>query len=399
MKNLIITALMVLAPAAWSASPFLPISATNTFRSGERAIVEQAIADAEAQGKLVLIDMSAAWCGPCLGLDKDMEAKKAALQPTLDHFVYIKLEEMHLEMMAGADFMAHEIPWFPSLYVYNPANQKWSWLYAFNADGLNQALKDYMANGGVSALYLNNLMTKIQKGVKVELDDVMQALIPMSVEDTGANLLAATAKINAAFKANPSQFVFSADELAEGMAEPYKRSMERGQTTIEAVRGADANAFKGLETDFPGAYRMYFIVPVGRMIRADGNKAASDKCQALMADTMARIAAATADMKRELQLRMEFQCLLLKVQLKESSGADVAAYAAALSATERDKFSFSLMRVYALTGTNFQEAITFAKPWKAAYEKGYAKNAELLARIIKATDERLAAYAAGKSHP
>ena len=104
-------------------------------------------------------------------------------------------------------------------------------------------------------------------------------------------------------------------------------------------------------------------------------------------------------MLRELTLRMELQCLLLKVQLKEAMGTEVTTYVNAMSQPEREKFSYSLMRVFAMTGTNYQDAITYGSPWKAAYEKAYAKSAELLARIIKATDERMAAYAAGKSHP
>ncbi len=400
MKHLIrMTVLLLLTPAAWAASPFLPISATNPFRSGERAVVEQAVAQAEAQGKLVLIDMQAAWCGPCLSLEKDMEAKKAALQPTLDHFVYVKLEEMHLEMMAGADFLSQEIHWFPSLFVYNPASHKWSWLYASDADSLNQTLKDYLANGGVSALYLSGLTAKIQQGAKIEIDEVMRVLVPLSVESSSASLLTAVGNLLKAMAANPAQFNFTTTDFEDSVGEPYKTVMEREGTSLEAIRAVDANAFKDLATDYMGQFRMGFYVPIGRSIRVEGGKAASDKCSALASAVLGAMAAAPAAQKHELQVRMELQCLLLKVQLKESTGADVTAYVSKMAAGESDKFSYSLMRVFAATGTNFPDAINYGRPWQAAYEKNYAKNAELLARIIKATDARMAAYAAGKSHP
>lgn len=399
MKFLIALAALLIAGPVFAGSPFLPIDANNTFKSGERQIMEDAIARAEVSGKILLVDMAAAWCGPCLNLEKQMEEQKEELAPTLAHFEYVKLEEMHLEFLSGADFIAHEIPWFPSLYVYNPSNQKWTFLYATTAPELKSMLDTYLAHDSLSGFYVSELNAAIARGDKIEFDPIFTALFPLSVEDSGEAVLAETKLISDAIAANPAQFNFPVTDLYSAFEDVYLRSIEQGKLTLAQIQAADPNAFPDLVSTAGLVHQIYFRAQIGNLIRKQGNRAASAQCESINSTAAAAMSAFTEAEQRQFAISRGFQCLMLRVQLGEALGADIDAYAATLSEAERATFALSLAKNYALTGHDFDKAATNALIWKAVYEKNYAKYAELLARIQVATDQRLAAYAAGKSHP
>ncbi len=390
---------LICAPSVWAASPFLPISATNTFRSGERAIVEAAIAQAETEGKYVFIDMAAAWCGPCLALEKGEEANKAVLAPILKHFVYVKLEEMHLEMMGGADFMVTEIPWFPSLFIYNPANKRWSFLYASEVDSLKTTLEDYLAHESLSKYYVDQLNADLAGKDPVSDDTVMAAVVPLSTESSGADLLATTTAVTKMMTDHPDRFAVSIADMELEFTNVYIRSIEMGKLTFEQIRAADPMAFAEIKSTPLLLSRIMFRAPIGYAIRTRGNKVASDMCATLSGKVGDALKEATPEVQRKFLVARDLQCLLLQVQLKEKNGADVMTFEATLTDAERVKMAYELSKVYALTGTSFDKATYYGKIWQADYLKGLAKSPELLARVQTATDARLSAYAAGKSHP
>jgi hypothetical protein len=127
--------------------------------------------------------------------------------------------------------------------------------------------------------------------------------------------------------------------------------------------------------------------------------AASTQCAAVTAAAREATKAMSKALQHELSVREDLQCLMLQVQLKQKTGSDVAAYAATLSDKDQDHFSGQLMKIFALTGTNFQQAVFYGEKWKANYEKAFKSSKVLLERIQKATKERLEAYEAGKTHP
>lgn len=395
----ILLALTLWASASFAESPFLPISETNTFKSSERAAVEAAVAQAELEGKLVFVKMAAAWCGPCLALEKEMDQKAEELAPTLSHFVYVKLEEMHLEMMSGADFLAHEIAWFPSLYVYSPATKQWSFLYATDADTVKRMLDQIVDFGELTAPSVQNLEIALPGPAPVTLDLVMEAALPASTEKSGAEFLAILEPVHSALSATPERFAFTREEFEGEIAIAYLRAIERGELTFDQIRAFDPAAFPGVAEDAFLYNDIFFEAEIGRLIRKEGNKAASDQCAGLASTVEAAIAALPEEDVRTLTVVHALQCSLLKIQLGEASAPELDAFVATLSEEEVLKFSRSLAKNYAQTKVAFDKAIQYASNWKAAYEKGYAGHAELLARIQTATDQVLAAFAAGKTHP
>jgi hypothetical protein len=246
---------------------------------------------------------------------------------------------------------------------------------------------------------MKRVIEALDKGIRVGTPNIQQAIFSLAVEGSGADLLAATTGIMQRMKAHPNLFTSTPTDMETQFTEAYMRALEMGKLTYEEIRAKDADAFAGFDTDFYLQHRIFFDAPRSLLIRSQGNKAASDQCAALAVKASEVQKNAEPALLRRFEILRDLECMILKVELKEANGIDVMNYFNALSAPERGAYADNFMKIFALTGTNFNEATQIAAAWKASYEKAYAKYPELLARIQKATDERLAAYQAGKSHP
>jgi thiol:disulfide interchange protein len=77
--------------------------------------LEQAIAKAEAEKKLVLVDVSAVWCGTCRKLDNDVFANEKVKEALNERFVFTRIE---LETPEGEEFLRkHNTQGVPNLWV------------------------------------------------------------------------------------------------------------------------------------------------------------------------------------------------------------------------------------------------------------------------------------------
>lgn len=384
--------------SAWAGSPFLEISATNTFRSAERAAVEAAIVQAEAEGKPVIVEPAAAWCGPCLNLEKEIERRKAEFEPLFAKFVYVKLEEMHFETNYS-DFMPFEVAWFPSFMIYNPASNKWTALAATTPDALLRVLNEYLNNPSLAELYTEPLLAILRGPGTVRVEPMLNALISLSVEADAARYLAVWGEISNLMNSNPERFEAPVDQIRDYMSMAHNRLIQRGVATIADIRAVDANAFAGYEQN-PGMIQfMDFNVALGTLIRTQGNAAAADQCGALSAKVAALVTGASAEDQRSLQINREAECLMLEVQLQRKSGTDARTWLATLTDVEKRQMADTLMKMFALTGTDFDLAIEYGLIIQAAYLNAFKSRPEMLARVTVATNARLDAYRANKSHP
>lgn len=384
--------------SAWAASPFLEISATNTFRSAERAAVEAAISQAEAEGKPVIIEPAAAWCGPCLQLETEIENRKAEFEPLFAKFVYIKLEEMHFETFT-ADYMPFEVAWFPSFVIYNPATNKWTALAATTGNELLVVLNEYLANPSLADLYTERLLTLVRGTEKVDFDSILNALIPLSVEADAARYLAVWGEISTLLDAQPERFQATPDQIREYMKLAHNRLIERGVATLADIRAVDAKAYAGHEEDIGSIHTIEFHIPLGKLIRTQGNAAAADQCQSLSTKVAGMLSGASAEEQRLLQILRESFCMLLDIQLQRKSGVDARAWLATLTASEKNDMSDALMKIFALTGTDYDLALEYGTIIQQAYLESFKSHPEMLARVTAATNARLDAYRANKSHP
>ena len=75
----------------------------------------QALAKANAENKLVLVDVSAIWCPTCRRLDNDVFADARVREKINERYVFSRLE---YESAEGADFLEkHDAAGFPNLWL------------------------------------------------------------------------------------------------------------------------------------------------------------------------------------------------------------------------------------------------------------------------------------------
>lgn len=379
-----------------AASPYLPVSATNTFASAERGEIEKAIAQAEAEGKYVLIDSAAAWCGPCAALDKAMEEKSAELAPTLSRFVFVHLDEMQFEAIVGEDFLPWDIMFFPSLHAYNPANGKWTFLGGTSGDSIKKELDAYLANPDLAGYYWNAFTDTL---TNEKVGSPNDALAISASEVDGATYLARVKVVADLMTSKPEAFEGEVEELQNYVLNSAHRlALAMGKVTLAEVRAVNPGALADFENGGGTTHHLTFAQPISALVHKAGNKAAADQCAAISAQSAIAQAKAKPEMQRLTTLLRDLSCLQLKVQVKEAGSAEVKAYVATMTEAERTSRARELMKLFASTGTDFDSAIEHGRVYQKSYLDNLTKYPDMIARVQEATNARLGAYACGKSH-
>ena len=84
--------------------------------------MEQGVAKAQSENKLILADYSAIWCPTCRRLDEEVFAKELVATSINDNFVYVRLEYDSPEGKAFAK--KHDIQGFPRIIVLDINEEK-----------------------------------------------------------------------------------------------------------------------------------------------------------------------------------------------------------------------------------------------------------------------------------
>jgi hypothetical protein len=115
----------------------LPANGNGVTPSADRVTIDQAIARANQENKKVLLEVSAAWCGPCTEFANDMEGHPEYLQDlTNTGYIMVKAEFEKMVTGGGLDFLTLNdympvfIGFFPSFYVYS--NGTWTGIGSLN---------------------------------------------------------------------------------------------------------------------------------------------------------------------------------------------------------------------------------------------------------------------------
>ncbi len=84
--------------------------------------LDQALAQAKSENKLVLADMSAIWCPSCRKLDKEVLSNPEVQAAIDEHFVFSRIE---YESNEGKTFMEnYDVSGFPTLLILNAEGKK-----------------------------------------------------------------------------------------------------------------------------------------------------------------------------------------------------------------------------------------------------------------------------------
>jgi hypothetical protein len=116
--------------------------------SADRVTMMKAIARADAENKKILLDVSAAWCGPCQAFAMDFDGHPEYLKElTDDGYIVMKGEFEKIVSGGGHDFLTLNdytpaiVNFFPSFFLYS--NGKWT---SLGAAGSYAQLKSTIAD-------------------------------------------------------------------------------------------------------------------------------------------------------------------------------------------------------------------------------------------------------------
>ncbi len=88
----------------------------------ERHSLPEALAQAKAENKLVLADMSAIWCPTCRSLDKHLFSNPEVQAKINERYVFARIE---YESEEGEAFMKkYDVHSFPTLLVLSPSGER-----------------------------------------------------------------------------------------------------------------------------------------------------------------------------------------------------------------------------------------------------------------------------------
>lgn len=127
----------------------IPVIADGTIPSPDRVTMDGVLKRAAQENKMVILEISAAWCGPCAMFSTDLEAHPEDIKDLTDSgYILVRGEGEKfvnghgLNLMEMNDFVPAFIPYYPSFFIYD--GQTWKGIGSFNA---YKDLADALKNG------------------------------------------------------------------------------------------------------------------------------------------------------------------------------------------------------------------------------------------------------------
>jgi hypothetical protein len=167
--------------------------------SVDRVILDAAVERAQAEKKTVILEVAAAWCGPCTQFAYDMDTHPENFR-SLASRGYLFLKGESEKVVEGTplnltDFLPRVVRFFPSFYVYTPA-QGWIFLGSANSFAdLNVLLENVV---GRPPMKLAEIRTAIEalgtKGEDLNSVTPQNARLQAILNDVSANFTYPEAK-------------------------------------------------------------------------------------------------------------------------------------------------------------------------------------------------------------
>ncbi len=265
---------------------------------------------------------------------------------------------------------------------------------------MRDAIELYLANGNLSQSSFNKVLAAVESGSPVNGADLTRALLNMPLEKDLNALFKLAQEVRKLANENPALFDFGTTGVNSMIDDGYRRAIELGLGTFESIRKLDSQALGDVETSIRLQNKVMFEALLGNLMRKEGIEKAALQCDQLaQAANINAPTNSTAEQKKRYEAKRQINCAQVKVLAGQMSGEQVKALVSGISAAAQEQWMIDLTRLFSVTGSTFEEAISWGEKVQKKYLKDYATNPTLVARIQKATDERLEALKNKKSHP
>jgi thiol-disulfide isomerase/thioredoxin len=266
----------------------------KNFSTYEQKHLQTAIEKAKSSGKLLIVDVTAAWCGPCQTFKKVLEEQKAEIGDVLNQFDVVVLEEQYYQLGIMTEFIPYQAPFYPSILFFNPQSGQWSTAtFDMTASEFSSMLQAFAKSNSL----LNWHIESIKSGLGTEkessfdpLDSLPQVLTLESekIEDAVSKLEDILALLDAkeewVLKVSGSE---SLQVLKDGLRANLQSSfLSSGKLTLESYLTANKSKILDLgKTDPVSAmwtviYRV-FLPTISSIYRGGGLGVAAEKCDSI----------------------------------------------------------------------------------------------------------------------
>lgn len=426
------------------------------YASPEKTLVDQAFQRAKANKKLLVIDVSAAWCAPCKLASKGMQIGSEKFNEVMKKYEFLELEQT---FFSAEDYLPFEISSFPSFVVVDPAMNKWAVTAGYeNVDKLAEKLETFATKKSFLDEQLNKFRENLAQNKKLEISlyEWSTSIIAEKSTEEISSLFAEIKKANADKPELFDQDEKSAWQWPNFKGKMYRELIARGVMTLQDVISQDPNYFTSIANNSGSIGSLAFAASLKNIRREKGSVAAAKACDALAdkvtadyvftpkaipeganAEETKKITEDNEKTKKSFersQINRKYTCLLENVLTKLAKNDAVLAFVNSFSeedlASGKSLVSYvSLSKLLAFSGADFARAITYvekstadslkskeeyiAKTEKEIVDLKAAGKTEEAARsefwlegskltipaLHESAEKRIAAYKAGLAHP